>query len=103
MYGRHTLWLAREGTGNGSMGGWACVATGTDGSGDGAAAAAAGDTLTTSTSLWAVCTGWGEGTIVGPDCNNWSGVTKEGVGVGVSVRRELDAKTAEDADCVTLW
>jgi hypothetical protein len=36
------------------MGGCACVATGTDGSGDGAAA---GDTLTTSTSLWAVCTG----------------------------------------------
>ena len=49
---------------------------------DSGAAAAA---LTTSTSLWAVCKGLGEGAIVGPDCNNWSGVTKGGVGVGVSV------------------
>lgn len=50
------------------------------GGGSGAAAA-----LTPSTSLWAVCKGLGEGAIVGPDCNNWSGVTKGGVGVGVSV------------------
>lgn len=51
------------------------------GGGSGAAAAA----LITSTSLWAICKGLGEGAIVGPDCNNWSGVTKGGVGVGVSV------------------
>lgn len=53
------------------------MVTGTDGSG-------AGDTLTTSTSLWAVCTGRVEGTISDPDCNSWPGVSK-GIGVGISV------------------
>ena len=92
---RNTFWTVREGTGRGNIGGWASADTGTDDSCE-----ADDDTWTTSTSLWAVCEDGDEEIVVGPDCNNWPGVTSEGA--AISGWFGLDVPT-EGMDSDMVW
>lgn len=83
--------------GNGNIGGWASALTGA-GCSD---VVDDDDTCTTSTSFWAVCAGWDDGTAVDPDCNSWPGVINEGIGVSMCI--ELDVPTMEDVGWGAFW
>lgn len=87
-----TFWTGLESTGSGSIGGWASVVTGLEGSND--------DDWTTSTSLCTVCEDWDETTAAGPDCNSCPGVTREGT---EDSARELDIPTTDEVDWDTVW
>lgn len=54
------------------------------------------DTLTTSTSLWAVCEGWDEDTMVSSGWKNWPGVTNGGI--APSGKTEPDVLAMDDTD-----